>query len=286
MENEYPGLWQKWFKLQCVTDGHSPERGYFIDRKDTKRDEGWIKTRNALKKIKPGHKIVAVLPGNRVGRIGEVFLNDTAKDNWHALFPADLGDKKWSKGYMGRRILVRWDLEHGPDSPDLVVQLPKGFSLGQGTLSQLTCRSVKEFEEIMANPLNWVGLVGRFGYESALSDFIALYPHKLEDGLVPYPDDDVREKIFPDRSRLDVLLLDKHDKPVIVECKRESPTVENVRQLQGYIKKSKRVISQPARGILVHGGARNIDPEVMREAKKYRIDVIQYRLDVDFARSC
>jgi len=289
MENHYPGLWQKWFKLQCVTDGHPPQQGYHIDREDTdraKRDQGWPTTKNALNTIKPGHKIVAGLPGNRIGRIGEVFLNDTAKDKWKPLYLADRADPKykiWSEGYMGRKILVRWDLEHGPESPDLVVQLPKGFALGQGELHQVHCKKVEKFEKIMTDQANWVGLVSSFGYESALSDYIALYPHKLEDGLEPYPNERIREKILKGGKRLDVLLRDKVGKPVIVECKQGYPTVENIGQLRGYMTKK---IGEPARGILVHGGAGRVDPEVLHEAKKFHINLIRYRLDVDFAPSC
>jgi hypothetical protein len=58
----------------------------------------------------------------------------------------------------------------------------------------------------MNDPTNWVGLLSHFKYEKALSDYIAAYPHHLEDGLVPYPNAKVREKVFTDRKRLDVLL--------------------------------------------------------------------------------
>jgi hypothetical protein len=283
MEDDFPGLWRLWFKHQCVTDGHSPHRGRHLEGK-TKGGRGWIQARNALKEIEPGDEIVAALPGRRVGRLCEVIRTKIADDEWNHLIDS-VGDQEWPGGYMGRRIEVRWDLEHSPDNLDLVVQLPEGFNLGRGTLNRVYSTSAKRLRRVMADPANWVGLVSSFGYEWALSDYIALYPHKLEDGLEPYPNETVRERIFTDRSRADVLLRDEASKPVIVECKRESPTVENIRQLQGYIKHSKKAIGRRARGILVHGGARNVHPEVMHEAKRYSIEVIQYRLDVDFARS-
>ena len=79
----------------------------------------------------------------------------------------------------------------------------------------------------MNNSANWVSLLSHFDYERALSGYIATYPHHLEDGLVPYPYHQVREKGFPDRTRLDVLLLDqKTGWPVVVECKQDAPRVE------------------------------------------------------------
>ena len=169
----------------------------------------------------------------------------------------------------------------------MVVQLPKGFALGQGELHPVHCKTVRQFEEEMDNQANWVGLVGGFAYESALSDFIALYPHKLKDGLEPYPNERIRELILKGRKRLDVLLRDEVG-PVIVECKQGYPTVEHIRQLRGYIKGAEKKISggELARGILVHGGAGRVNSDVLREAnKKPRIDLIRYRLDVDFAPS-
>jgi RecB family endonuclease NucS len=146
----------------------------------------------------------------------------------------------------------------------------------------------------MADPANWVGLLGHFGYEKALSDYIALHPDRLEDGLRAQPNKRlrqkvlrVREKMFGDRLRLDVLLRDREDKPVIVECKQESPTIDNVVQLRKYVKRLEREIGEQPRGILVHGGAKRIDRKVWRKARERpRVDVVQYKLDVDFAPSC
>jgi hypothetical protein len=296
MEDAYPGIWQKWFKLGCVTDGHPPQQGFHTDRDDedkkkvkrVKKDKGWARIRNALNAIEPGHKIVAKLPGNRIGRIGVVERNDSAK--WKPLYPADRTDpdyEDWSEGYMGRRILVRWDSEHGPDSPDMVVQLPKGFSLGGGELHPVNCKEAKDFEKEMDNQANWVGLFGGFAYESALSDFIAQYPHKLKDGLEPYPIERIREVILKDRKRLDVLLRDEVG-PVIVECKQGYPKVEHIKQLRRYIKDAEKKLSggELARGILVHGGPRRVNSDVLFEAKKKpRIDLIRYSLDVNFEPS-
>ncbi len=110
LEDDYPGLWQLWFKKQCVTDGHSPYEGWeMVGGK--KRDRDWIATRNALDEIQPGHLIVVALPDCRVGRIGKVVGKKVSDKEWKPLFP---GDDDWKDGYMGRRILVRWELDRAP----------------------------------------------------------------------------------------------------------------------------------------------------------------------------
>jgi RecB family endonuclease NucS len=81
-------------------------------------------------------------------------------------------------------------------------------------------------------------------------------------------------------------LLDRNETPVIVECKQGQPTPGDVQQLRGYLKRLKNETGQQARGILVHGGARKLRREVKLAARKGpRIEIVQYRLDVDFARS-
>jgi hypothetical protein len=296
MEDDNPGLCKLWLKCQCVTVGYAPDTWERCKMEGgTTKWPDWNKTKSALKKIEAGHFIVAALPGRRIGRLGpvvEMQLVKGGKDWWQPLIPPSPDNET---GGMGRRILIRWDLEHGPDSLDQVVQLPEDFDIGwRGTLNRIWDRSVKEFREVMANPANWVGLAGHFGYESALSDYIALYPHRLEDGLRPHPSKKirqnvirVREKVCADHSRLDVLLLDGDDTPVIVECKQNSPTVEDIRQLRHYIRQLKKDLHMEARGILVHGGARKLHSRVLDASKESPcVAVFQYKLEVDFEPSC
>jgi RecB family endonuclease NucS len=137
----------------------------------------------------------------------------------------------------------------------------------------------------MNNQANWVPLLAHFRYEGALSDYIAAHPHHLEDGLVPHPDSKVREKVFSDRKRSDVLLLDQKERPVVVECKQGAPTVKDLKQLRHYMKSiQKETGRKDVRGILVHGGSRNLHHEVVVAAKRAPpVEIVQHRLQVDFA---
>jgi Predicted nuclease of the RecB family len=135
----------------------------------------------------------------------------------------------------------------------------------------------------MNNPNNWVGLITHFDLEAALQGYIAANPHRLEDGLLPYPDIKVREKVFGDKSRLDVLLIDRDERPVVVECKRDAPWPSDVLQLRHYMKRLAKETKRKPRGVLVHGGALKLSQAVSREAaKKPRVQVVRYALDVTF----
>jgi len=98
----------------------------------------------------------------------------------------------------------------------------------------------------------------------------------------------VREKVFTDRTRADVLLLDRKERPVIVECKQGDPMPEYLTQLRGYMRKLQKETGQKkdVRGILVHGGSQKLRSEVVRAAGMApRVEIVQYRLQVDFAGS-
>jgi RecB family endonuclease NucS len=138
----------------------------------------------------------------------------------------------------------------------------------------------------MADEAHWVPLWAHFDYERALSGYIAAYPHRLEDGLLPYPNERLRERMLKDGTRMDVLLLDKDDTPVVVECKQGSPTRANIRQLRQYMRRLRKEIRRRPRGILVHGGARKLREDVRRlAASRPRIQMVQHKLEVGFSIS-
>ena len=101
----------------------------------------------------------------------------------------------------------------------MVIALPRDVQLSTGelrpTIGQVRSRSTQELIAAMNDASNWVGLLTHFDYERALSGYIAAYPHRLEDGLLPHPNERVRERIFRDGSRSDVLLADRSDVPAV-----------------------------------------------------------------------
>jgi hypothetical protein len=280
-ENKFPGMWQRWFKNQCVAVGWASQEGYHLHGK-TKSHSGWSVVRKAIKKINVGDQIIVTLKDHRVGRLGVVTGKRIEDHEWKPLVPKS-PRRPW--GGIGRRIQVLWE-NAGPPDRDKVVFLPTNARLNSGelhgTIRQIRSQSIDTLRKAMNDPLNWVGLLTHFAEERALSDFIAAYPHKLEDGLLPHPDKRVREKIFPDKKRSDVLLEDQKGVPVVVECKQGSPRLKDLKQLRHYMKH----LRGEARGILVHGGARKLSADIVRAARKRpKIEIVKYSLDVDFSTS-
>lgn len=288
MEDRYPGMWQRWYRHQCVAVGWYSKQGYQLNGPSNGENEaGWKRARTALQQISVGDKIVVALRGHKVGRIGQVTDKAIADTDWEPLVPRsrDVPD-----GEMGRRILVRWDMTTGPDDREMVVRLPDDAQFTTGelrpTVSEIRSLTIARLARAMNDPSNWVGLLSHFDYERALSGYIAAYPHRLEDGLLPHPNERIRERVFKDLSRSDVLLLDRNEVPVVVECKQGQPTLSDVKQLRHYLSRLQDETGQKARGILVHGGARKLRREVQMAANaKPQVEIVQYKVDVEFSRS-
>jgi hypothetical protein len=283
-EDKYPGLWQRWFKNQCAAVGWPPGDGWRLYGGGEQR-AGWSAARKALQEIETGDYVVVQLSSHRVGRLGTVTGKEIRDDQWRPQVPKS---RSLRHGQMGRLILVRWDLTVGPDDRDMVVALPQRARFSDyellGTIKEIRSINIPKLIQLMNDPKNWVGLLTHFDYERALSGYIAAYPHRLEDGLLPYPDKKVREQVFGDSTRSDVLLIDRDENPVVVECKQSQPAVSHVLQLRRYMRHVQRLVRRRPRGILVHGGARTLRADVLKVVSvKPRIEVVQYKLDVDFA---
>jgi hypothetical protein len=288
MEDEFPGMWQRWYRNQCVAAGWYGEWGYPLHGPITAKEHvaAWSRARAGLQRISPGDFIVVSLKGNRVGRIGEVTGKAIEDDQWKPLVPAT---KDYPDGEMGRRIFVRWDLTTGPDNRDQVVHLPDGARFSSGelrpTISEIRSQTLDDLKTLMDDPANWESLFARFDYEKALSGYIATYPHHLEDGLTVHPTLKVRELTFMDKTRSDVILMDRHDQTVVVECKQGQPSVAAINQLRRYLALLKKEKGISARGILVHGGSKKLHDDVVKAASvSPMIQVVQHSLAVDFTR--
>lgn len=286
MEDKWPGLWRRYFQHQVVAVGGPPELGYTLHGKS--KTPGWSRVRNALRAILVGDKVVVQLNHNRVGRIGEVIRMEVSDNDWNPLVPRSRQERV---GEMGRRIIMRWDLVNGPVDQDLVVQLPAKAQLSPGlvrpTICELPRKAYYGIAAAVSDQKNWVNISSHaFSLEKAISDFLGTYPHRLEDGLQPYPSMKVRERVFSDGTRSDVLLLDRDDNPVIVECKQNAPTIRDINQLRHYLQKAGKELGKKVRGVLVHAGAAKVLPQVKRYSRRRpRIEIVQYSVRVDFSQT-
>lgn len=158
MEDEYPGLWQQWYRQQCVAVGFAPHRGCKL-RGTTDDFGGWRRCRNALLEMQIGDHVVAALPRHRVARLGTIVEKRIEDDEWN---PLVLPSKTEPQGSMGRRIYVRWDLSCGPDDTDLVVALPEGAHFPNyerlPTVARIRSLSLAKLRAEMNIKGNWVRL--------------------------------------------------------------------------------------------------------------------------------
>ncbi len=234
MEQQYPGLWYTWFRDQVAAVGWTPDEFHLESGSGA---HGWGAARKYLQQVAVGDSLVVQLSGNRVGRVGSVTGKHIADTEWQPTVPAS---SDLELGEQGRRIEVRWDLSFGEISPQHVIELPLPVRFTKGAELRWSIYPLQKLKfagiaRAVRDEKNWVTLVRGFRHEESLSDYIASAPHLLEDGMRPYPWKKAREQVFDDKTRSDVLLLDKHEKLVIVECKQGSPTLQNIQQLRGYM---------------------------------------------------
>lgn len=247
--------------------------------------------RNCLLKIKPEDQIVVQLKDWRIGRIGTVLRLRITDDEWNPTVPRQEGDE----GEMGRRIEVRWDLTTGPLAPQFAIQLPAdvrpNMRIWRPTLSEMPRPLFERIQGAAKDEDHWVSIVPGFAKERAMSEFISASPHLLEDGCRPYPSKAAREFVFADRTRLDVLLLDRSDNIVIVECKQGTPSLADIKQLRGYMYNAAKLrtgmkVGKDVRGILVHGGARKLKSEIREESQRPpKVELVTFSVAVGFAPS-
>jgi len=288
MEDTWPGLWRIWEELQVVTCGWPPADGWRYDGSG-KADRGWGEVRKKLARFGKGDKVVVRLPGNRIGRIGEVIDVRVRDEEW---FPVIKRSPIWPHGEQGRQVLVRWDLVIGPPNREWACNVPEGVRLSRGRLrraiAELEGGEFESLKEALSNGANWDPVAGRFLYERALSDFIATFPDRLEAGLRPYPVANIREYVPCRGKRMDVFLQDEQGKPVVVECKRGTPSADDVEQLRLYmrhVEEKLQLSPGQVRGILVFGGSPNVSQAIAQAALSASVELFAYQMEVTFNRS-
>lgn len=286
---EHPGQWQLWFRNQCCAVGWPPlhwhdgtQDGWEFEKAQGKPD--WVTSCNALMRMRPMDWIIATLPGNRVGRLGQVVKLEVRDDEWDPIIrpsqASPLGD-------IGRRILVRWELSTGPNDPSKVVLLPVSAQLNsgerRGTIRELKLDKLEAIREAMRDETNWISLSGAFALEKALSDYICVHPYRIETGMVAHPTIRARELSFSDGSRADVVLQDGNGRTVVVECKQNAPTIEAIAQVEHYRELLRKEHGQEnVRAVIVHGGASRVARNVALPAKKQDVELVYFELQVNF----
>jgi hypothetical protein len=289
----HPGQWQRWYRDQCCAIGWPPRRwGGEVNRDGyLANDPGepdFATSIGHCRSMRPGDWIMATLTGNRVGRLGRVFEVRVEDEDWQ---PIVAPNKLRPFGENGRRVLVRWDLSVGPRDPSQIVLLPLKSRLvgGQirGTVRKLPIERLDVIRAAMDDPSNWVSLASSFNVETALSSYIALHPHRLEEGLVSHSAFGANEQSMPDGGRVDVLLEDELGRTVVVECKQGGATISACEQVIRYRRQIERLVpaGQKVRALVVHGGSKRASDEVLAFAKSKGVELVFFELAVNFSNT-
>jgi hypothetical protein len=85
MERQYPGMWHRWYRHQCVAVGWHAKWGFHLVGDSD--DIGWRRTRASLKRMEVGDQVVVALQNHRVGRLGEITATHNSDDDWKPLVP-------------------------------------------------------------------------------------------------------------------------------------------------------------------------------------------------------
>lgn len=290
----HPGQWQFWFREQCCAVGWPPSEwngrkqdGWSIDARYP-GEKDFTTTMNSLRRMRRDDWIVATLPGHRVGRLGRVVGLAVEDEDWNPIVRPTTAA---GFGENGRRILVRWELTTGPADPSRVVLLPPSarFNAGEirGTIRSIPIDRLDIVRDAMNDESNWVSLSAAFNLETALSGYIAVHPHRLEDGMIGYPSLPTTELRFPDGTRADVVLQDRDGRIVVVECKQGAPSEAALRQVDGYRQHLRDRLPdyQEPRAMIVHGGSRRVASAVAAEASRLNIELVYFELQVNFVDS-
>lgn len=277
------GLWERWYRENCVAAGWPPPRWTFDGPTD---DSGWAYTRNRLKEMKPGDKVIPFLLKWRIGPVGTIKQVSAADADWKETVEG----KRYKGGdldsELGRRILVSWEGEGMPPGGKCAVVPPdrRGSGpLSRHTIDRLTDDRFKELTSVLANHSNWVDVTpavspqaDRFAPAAApvvadtevpppllpqaeldllerdLQRLLSRNLDRIEKGLVADPDYQLEE--FPcDVGRLDFLCRDAEGSWVVIELKADWVGDEAVGQILGYMSWAKDNLpnGSQVRGILV-----------------------------------
>jgi hypothetical protein len=259
------GLWARWYRENCVAAGWPPPRWTFDGPSD---DSGWTYTRNRLKEMKPGDKVIPFLLKWRIGPVGTVRAVSAADADWNETVEGERYKSGDLDSELGRRVHVTWE-RNGmpPDGRCAIVppdRRPSG-PLSRHTIDRLSEDTFDALTSILASPSNWIDVMpvatpagDRFGpaavptvadteapppslphaelalLERDLQRLLSRNLGRIEKGLVPHPDYQLEE--FPcDVGRLDLLCKDAEDNWVVVELKADWVGDDAVGQILGYM---------------------------------------------------
>jgi hypothetical protein len=151
-------VWDRWLGQGCVAVGWPP----FEYPDDGPTEPGWTRARNALRLMKPGHRVIPYLMNWRIGPAATIREVRWSANQWYpTVEPEDGYELNPGRYELGRRILVNWEID-GMPPPGYAARIPEDSRRGRpdarASIEELAHQRFDELVLVLRNPCNWVAL--------------------------------------------------------------------------------------------------------------------------------
>src|SRR5271166_3615926 len=248
------GVWARWYKDNCVAVGWPPPEWTFEGGTES---NGWEWTRDRLKQVKIGDKIVPFLLRWRIGPVGTVTGLQIADSEWNPTVEQGKYADNPDEPELGRRILVNWDIAGMPPGGKAAlvpVATRPNRPLARRTIEELLPDQYERLCSVLGDATNWVDIITTVEHsteseltarpspppssisllERDLQKFLSRNLHLIEAGLVPHPEYQL-EEYQTDVGRIDLLCQDAAGRWVVIELKADWADDNAVGQVLGYM---------------------------------------------------
>lgn len=280
------GVWQRWYTEGCVAVGWPPPE-YSLD--GLTDSAGWKWTRERLKQIQVGDKVIPFLLRWRIGPVGTVTEVRVADHEWNPTVEAGKYALNPNVPELGRRILVNWEREGMPPEGRVGVvplSLRPKKALALHAMEELSKEDFDRLAPILSDTSNWeeilrqeiipasvissedreaVDLAGLSVLERDLQKFLTRNLHTVEPGLRANPEYQL-EGLITDVGILDLLCQDAYGNWVVIELKAGRADDAAIGQILGYMGWVRENLpnGEKARGMII---CKEASPRVKAAAK-------------------
>jgi len=246
------GVWARWYQDNCVAVGWGPPDNTLEGPTDS---AGWAWSRDRLKEMQVGDKVLPFLLKWRIGPVGTIKALKTTDAEWNPTVKAGEYARNPDAPDLGRRVQVAWEEAGMPPKGKIATVPPSQRSKGplaRHTVEELSKDQFENLRTVLSDSSNWADVsapgipdviieaaVPQVGpelsvLEKDLQKFLSRNLHVIEPGLKAHPDYQLEE--FPtDVGRIDLLCQDVRSNWVVIELKAAWAGDDAVGQILGYM---------------------------------------------------
>lgn len=288
------GVWALWFKENCVAAGWPPPAWSLEGATES---NGWEWSRDRLKQVRIGDKVVPFLLKWRIGPVGTVTGVQIADSEWNPTVEEGKYDANPGEPELGRRVLVKWEADGMPTAGKVALvpaELRPNRPLARHTIEELLPDQYERLCSVLRDKANWVDITstvepsaqsevafcpapassGISLLERDLQKFLSRNLHLIEPGLVAHPEYQL-EEYQTDVGRIDLLCQDAKGSWVVVELKADWAGDDAIGQVLGYMGwvRDNLPNGSSVRGVLI---CKNPTPRIQAAAKLVGLSIKRF----------